>query len=342
MAKSTSFFGIRRGSTKSHTYQGLRGEQITKDRVTEVSNPQSTKQMEQRLITPLVASARSQLQGLVNHSFEGVDYGYKSLYQFSSINMNKGGLTVLQYVPKGAMDCGVADFVVSRGTLPNIEVSAVLASDEEAAALSIPGIPTTETTLTLDRFVQTIGTYVFNQTGIEGIVQLSFLFEVEVNPEYSWTASGVSYSNKRHSFILSRLFVDSHSNNIDAYATPAEVTEKNTGWSIKTTGTNTYAITDGYVNVSMKTVNGLSPFYIQVQDRTKNAVTASESMVAGCVILSQETSSGKWKRSSNRLAFLTNKTINYAACEPSYKKDASESDRYLNFGSDSTYIAGAE
>ena len=33
MAKSKSFFGLRKGSTKSHTYSTLDGQQITKDRV---------------------------------------------------------------------------------------------------------------------------------------------------------------------------------------------------------------------------------------------------------------------------------------------------------------------
>ena len=48
MAKSKSFFGLRRGSTKSLTFQVLDGVQITKDRVSEVKNPRSVSQMKQR------------------------------------------------------------------------------------------------------------------------------------------------------------------------------------------------------------------------------------------------------------------------------------------------------
>lgn len=48
MAKSKSFFGLRRGSTKSHTYQVLKGQQVTKDRVTDVANPRSFAQQMQR------------------------------------------------------------------------------------------------------------------------------------------------------------------------------------------------------------------------------------------------------------------------------------------------------
>ena len=75
MAKSSSFFGLRKGSTKSLTFQVLRGQQITKDRVTQVSNPRSEAQMTQRALIPIVAAARAQLKGLVDHSFEGVAYG---------------------------------------------------------------------------------------------------------------------------------------------------------------------------------------------------------------------------------------------------------------------------
>lgn len=50
MAKSTSFFGLRKGSTKSQTYSVLRGQQITKDRVSEVANPKTTSQMQQRAL----------------------------------------------------------------------------------------------------------------------------------------------------------------------------------------------------------------------------------------------------------------------------------------------------
>ena len=117
MAKSKSFFGLRTGSTKSLTFQTYRGQQITKDRVTSVSNPQTFAQMDQRLLLPMVANARTRLSGLVDHSFEGVPYGYQSLQKFSSMNLQKGALTVSSYVPKGLSDPGRANFIVADGSL---------------------------------------------------------------------------------------------------------------------------------------------------------------------------------------------------------------------------------
>lgn len=117
MAKSSSFFGLRTGSTKSLTFATYRGQQITKDRVTSVSNPQTAAQMDQRLLLPLVANARTRLSGLVDHSFEGVPYGYQSLQRFSSLNLAKDALKVAAYVPKGCSVPGLANFIVSDGTL---------------------------------------------------------------------------------------------------------------------------------------------------------------------------------------------------------------------------------
>lgn len=117
MAKSKSFFGLRTGSTKSLTFQTYRGQQITKDRVTSVSNPQSAAQMDQRLLLPMVANARTRLSGLIDHSFEGVPYGYQSLQKFSSMNLQKGALTVTSYVPKGLSDPGRANFIIADGSL---------------------------------------------------------------------------------------------------------------------------------------------------------------------------------------------------------------------------------
>lgn len=117
MAKSKSFFGLRTGSTKSLTFQVYRGQQITKDRVTNVANPRSTLQMVQRSKLPLVAAARSALKGLVDHSWEGVPYGEQSLRTFSSKNLSAGALKVYSYSSPDAPSPGIAEYQVSQGSL---------------------------------------------------------------------------------------------------------------------------------------------------------------------------------------------------------------------------------
>lgn len=117
MAKSKSFFGLRTGSTKSLTFSVYRGTQVTKDRVTHVANPRSTLQMEQRSKLPIVAAARSALKGLVDHSWEGVQYGEQSLRTFSSKNLTSGALKVYSYASPDAPSPGIAEYQVSQGSL---------------------------------------------------------------------------------------------------------------------------------------------------------------------------------------------------------------------------------
>ena len=117
MAKSKSFFGLRTGSTKSLTFQVYRGQQITKDRVSRISNPRTDSQMVQRALIPIVAASRAALKGLVDHSFEGVAYGDQSLKLFSSLNLKAGALTVASYPPNGYSNPGFANLIVSRGTI---------------------------------------------------------------------------------------------------------------------------------------------------------------------------------------------------------------------------------
>ena len=135
MAKSKSFFGLRTGSTKSLTFQVYRGQQITKDRVTRISNPRSDAQMRQRAIIPIVAASRAALKGLVDHSFEGVAYGEQSLKKFSELNLRAGALEVVSYSPNGVSNPGFAELQVSSGSLRVDDIGYGL--DEDLTGLKV-------------------------------------------------------------------------------------------------------------------------------------------------------------------------------------------------------------
>lgn len=84
MAKSKSFFGLRRGSTKSLTFSIYEGQQVTKDRVTEVKNPRTPAQMLQRMVMSTALAQYSAGKEIFDHSFQGVTYGAKSMNRFLS------------------------------------------------------------------------------------------------------------------------------------------------------------------------------------------------------------------------------------------------------------------
>ena len=116
MAKSSSFFGLRRGSTKSLTFQVVNGAQVTKDRVTYVKNPRSYAQATQRSKMAAVADAYRALSTICDHSFESVAYGPASRRQFMSLNLARP----IKPEPKGfSLPIGVG-LQVSKGTLADI------------------------------------------------------------------------------------------------------------------------------------------------------------------------------------------------------------------------------
>lgn len=130
MAKSSSFFGLRRGSTKSLTFQVLDGKQITKDRVLEVRNPKTEKQQIQRVIMLTALSAYSKMMGIVDHSYEGVSYGGKTQQAFMSENLRAVRTRLAQagnqyankkaFVPIGQSFLAPNYYVMSKGSLPTI------------------------------------------------------------------------------------------------------------------------------------------------------------------------------------------------------------------------------
>lgn len=89
MAKSKSFFGLRRGSTKTLTFSVFNGKQVTKDRVESVKNPRSLAQMVQRMCMATSSAAYAQMKEIVDHSFEGVTYGLNNMSEFIRLNVKE-------------------------------------------------------------------------------------------------------------------------------------------------------------------------------------------------------------------------------------------------------------
>lgn len=129
MAKSNSFFGLRRGSTKSLTFAVNDGMQITKDRVTQVKNPRSKAQMAQRCLLKTISLAYSSMKSILDHSFEGVSYGALSMRHFQSINFNLvkaarfASAKTIGYAKYGDSTPNLGQYVIAQGSLnqPNFQ-----------------------------------------------------------------------------------------------------------------------------------------------------------------------------------------------------------------------------
>lgn len=133
MAKSNGFFTLRRGSTKSLTFQVMNGKQITKDRVSSVRNPRTQRQQFQRSIMGTIMAAYSHMKAIEDHAFQGKAKGAMNQHEFMRINLNKLRAAIMAdyNASRSAADCTgfvnipksgdlVANaYAISRGGLEN-------------------------------------------------------------------------------------------------------------------------------------------------------------------------------------------------------------------------------
>ena len=135
MAKSIGYFGLRRGSTKSHTFSVVGGKQITKDRVEGGKNPRTLGQMRQRCIAATCTQAYSAMKSICDHSFEGFSAGNDCMNEFKNLNMSllrqsvqydNGFFGFNKWGEKGMMR---GAYILSNGTLasplPNLAMLSV-------------------------------------------------------------------------------------------------------------------------------------------------------------------------------------------------------------------------
>ena len=371
MAKSRSFFGLRTGSTKSLTFQTYRGQQITKDRVTSVSNPQSAAQMDQRLLLPMVANARTRLSGLIDHSFEGVPYGYQSLQKFSSMNLQKGALTVTSYVPKGLSDPGRANFIIADGSLSSPLKDPAVVNDYLllfSSGFVTPKEPTTKIFPAMPKgtkgstVMYYLNRYMATNPALSWFSpnsQLTFLGQGK-NKFAEYTATdGSEKSYPLSGFAVMRIFcpaaypaeneagtaltVDElanyHDDN-DKFVLAQDVPEGGLNKvRLETVGVS-LSMELGFFNVSKDGAEvqefefGFSPSFAAVEDGD---------YPLSCACIFSQLDGAVWRRSRTRMTVIISRaTATREDVIGGYMKSGSESTKYLNTGTDGTGIVGAK
>jgi len=126
MAKSKSFFGKRRGSTKNFTFTVFNGHQVTKEKAEQVKNPRTLAQMRNRMVLTTSSAAYAAMKEIVDHSFEGYTYGLQNMSRFQSLNnkllrANIGAATSLfAYCNYGDAKLLPGAYQVSEGKLASL------------------------------------------------------------------------------------------------------------------------------------------------------------------------------------------------------------------------------
>ena len=148
MAKGNMFLGMSRGSVGDVTFYRNRGNQVARARNRAPMNPKTEAQTIQRMILATASKAYSRMKGIVDHSFQGVQYGGVSQSYFLKRAMDDIRTWVSQTInitgeypanlrnpllyrglafPTDAHQSGVG-LLISEGTIPS--VPAVLSADE--------------------------------------------------------------------------------------------------------------------------------------------------------------------------------------------------------------------
>lgn len=329
MAKSDSFFGLRKGSTKSHTFQVFRGEQVTKDRVTDVANPQSDAQMEQRLKLVVVAAYAARLKGLINHSFQGVEYGEKSVGEFRRLNLQGGKLYVNGYVPKDSGICGFASVQLSKGTLvaPTVSPGSLrIANYMQGADINVANLAITDNKIDA---TEANAKLIASMLGIEVGQQLTLLLQIGST---DWEVQDDPYAEQSQ-FIISRMVTDINDENFMK------------GWHIAGT-----ALSDGYIVINGNIESGVHQIAlpegstIEPSSLPSSWPAVDNLSIAGIGAILSEKDGDTYKRSSSSLQIMQidNEYTTFAEAKATYLKSTSKSTKYLNSGSAKVNILGGQ
>lgn len=344
MAKSKSFFGLRTGSTKSLTFQVLRGQQITKDRVYRVSNPRSEAQMTQRALIPIVAAARSQLKGLVDHSFEGVAYGEASLREFSAQNLRAGALEVTSFSPNGVSNAGFANLLVSKGSINgNFQVNHTSVTDTRYETLgkypkfAFPAANAGDNATGLFNYLAEFGSD-NNVPIFKPGTQLTFLTIYDADIAKVNTGTGITEASLS-GFVIDRFMIP------NAETGDSQPVDVNGDWKIKETITQNAeaaSIVNGVGDVVsfgfMGAGGETQKLFVSVAPKITED---GQNNCGGALILSRY-ENGTWKRSTERINIGYEPANKYTFEDwlSVYKTTGSASKKYLNNGNEDTGIQG--
>lgn len=123
MAKSKSFFGLRRGSTKTMTYSVLNGAQITKDRVVGGENPRTRNQQTQRsLFANVVKFYKHSRKALFKFAFEDKRITESDYNAFVRHNVGRSLVLSKDAVDAPNFPALGKNWMLTYGTLPSPDV----------------------------------------------------------------------------------------------------------------------------------------------------------------------------------------------------------------------------
>lgn len=138
MAKGNMLLGHARGKVGSLVFSRQNGKQVTRAKAETVRNPQTEKQIVQRIILNTISQAYSRMASITDHSFEGKSNPSENMAAFMKRNMNElrskisraveAGNSfeeITNFAPIGTSNFVYNPLVISMGALPKVPVISV-------------------------------------------------------------------------------------------------------------------------------------------------------------------------------------------------------------------------
>ena len=333
MAKAGFWLKGAKGKLGGSTLQrGSTGGTVIRANAESVKNPKTVAQAFQRMVFGTVASAKSALKAIVDHSFEGIEYGQESLSYFQSINNNILRAAALRndsrfnFDIKGAGVIVPNPYIISQGTLSLHNywyegTERIQGKEVCMAILSAEGI--------LDEEVPDTATHYVEMLECMGLKPGDQLTMVATLKDPSLKVASCGDADNYASYVSIGRLVFKTVDEITDFGQPMfdgrEVPNPN--YFTRIEGDVRIYITD-------------DEFFVQVP-------TFDKTVTGIALIRSQKGNDGKWKRSTSKLIPVnTTATARAADVYPSYMTAAAdtnfESTRYLNNGLNENNAAQVE
>lgn len=138
MSKGNMLLGQARGKVGSLVFSRQNGKQVTRAKAESVRNPQTEKQVVQRIILNTISQAYSRMSSITDHSFEGKTNPAENMAAFMKRNMNdlrskisaavaagQSFEDIFNFAPIGSANFVYNPLVISMGALPKVPVISV-------------------------------------------------------------------------------------------------------------------------------------------------------------------------------------------------------------------------
>lgn len=176
------------GAVGDVVYRMRNGKNIASQKASQVKNPRTDAQQNQRMNMATVSAAYSALKVICDHSFEGKTYGSECMGEFMKRNLAIMKPRLFNFNIKGNPYIVPNPYMVSRGSLPTIPVSSITNTDILIANVDVATNEYAAETITVAQLHQLLGLQIGDQ------ITLLFVYEV-VNGERT-IFEGISPQNQ--------------------------------------------------------------------------------------------------------------------------------------------------